>query len=96
MDKNVSRNLNRKFSRGLQCPIAAAPGAQQAQRAIGVDIHPTTVGDATTTDATPAKNDTGMPKTPTGIHLPNEDLSADNSNETERGAVMDWFDELGS
>ncbi|MGH3781249.1 MAG: hypothetical protein ACRDRO_11665 [Pseudonocardiaceae bacterium] len=39
--------------------------------------------------AKPADNSSGMPKTPTGTHKP---INTD----SERGAAMDWLDELGS
>ncbi|MGH3546828.1 MAG: hypothetical protein ACRDQU_01595 [Pseudonocardiaceae bacterium] len=42
--------------------------------------------------ATPADNQSGMPKTPTGTHdpIPTDDTDGD------RGGLMDWLDELGS
>ncbi|MGH3635330.1 MAG: hypothetical protein ACRDS0_23455 [Pseudonocardiaceae bacterium] len=39
--------------------------------------------------AKPADNQSGMPKPPTGVHKP---INTD----SERGAAMDWLDELGS
>ncbi|MGH3549863.1 MAG: hypothetical protein ACRDQU_17485 [Pseudonocardiaceae bacterium] len=93
----MTRNINRGPTTGLRRAVGTAAGAQRVQRAVALDTHPTTVGDATTTDATPAKNDTGMPVTPTGADPANaipDDGKAD--DEVDRGAGMEWLDELGS
>ncbi|MGH3795950.1 MAG: hypothetical protein ACREQ5_04365 [Candidatus Dormibacteria bacterium] len=100
----MTRNINRGPSAGLRQTVGTAAAVRgrgslvgPAQRAVALDEHPTTAGDATTTDATPAKNDTGMPVTPTGADPANaipDDGKAD--DEVDRGAGMEWLDELGS
>lgn len=60
----MPRNVNQAAA-PLRRAIGTAPGAQNVRRAAVVDTHPTTKGDKTTDDATPAINSTGTPITPT-------------------------------